>query len=70
MFPEEDNKAAEMLGHMSSEEGLSTLGLFSQEKKGIERQAHCYLQLPEEENWREVLSSFPWYSVTGHEGMT
>lgn len=29
MGPEEDNKAAEMLGHMSSEEWLSILGLFS-----------------------------------------
>lgn len=29
MCPEEDNKATEMLGHMSSEEGLSVLGLFS-----------------------------------------
>lgn len=36
--------------------GMSTLGLFSEEK----RRPNCSLELPEKEVEREVLLSFPW----------
>lgn len=68
MCPEEATELVTAMEGTSCEEWLRALGLSSLERRRLIGGLLDLLQLPGEGE-REMLSSAPWYPVTGHVGM-